>query len=145
MNTRIAGGVVLSVVVLVGIGGAASAATMAADIEGTCPCDTRADGEAWTSHAAYVACVVSEGRQRRRDGAMRPREMRAAIRMAKHATCGDLALTMCCIYRNDNDDVGRCRTMSPEACDALDDRLSDGDGEADDIGSGSCTGNPCAF
>jgi len=69
--------------------------------------------------------------------------MRAALRAARLSTCGNLDLTRCCVYQSDNDDVGRCRMMSPDACDALDRQMENGG--ADDMDSGSCLPNPCAF
>ena len=108
-----------------------------------CPCDEAADGGAWTSHQAYVGCVVGEVKARRAAGEMRGRAARAAIKTAKRSSCGNENLTRCCVYANFDDDVGSCHLMAPDACTALDDRLDDG--EADDIGGGSCLGNPCAF
>lgn len=135
---------VLTVVVAVGAAGRAAVAQDASsDIDAVCPCDATADGAVWTSHAAYLACVATEARQRRVDGGMRARQVRAAIRAAKAASCGNPLLTRCCIYRSDEDEVGRCRLMPIEGCEALDDRMEDG--EADDEGSGSCLPNPCAF
>ena len=97
----------------------------------------------WTLHSDYVACVVTEARQRRLVGGLRPRQMRAAIRAAKQSTCGNPLLTRSCIYQSDDDDVGHCRMMTPDACDALDDQMESG--EADDEDSGSCLPNPRAF
>jgi len=141
---RIVGALLLAVVV--GGGGEASARNEPApDMSAVCPCDTRADGEAWTTHGEYVVCVVAEARRQRVAGIIRPKQMRAAMRAARRSTCGDPLRTVCCIYRDDNDDVGQCRIMSANACDVLDDRLSEGEGEADDMGSGSCAENPCAL
>ena len=108
-----------------------------------CPCDGTADGNAWTSHQAYIACVVGEVKTRRAASTMMGRAARAAIKTAKRSSCGNENLTRCCVYANFDDDVGSCHLMAPDACDALDSRLDDG--EADDIGGGSCLGNPCAF
>ena len=54
---------------------------------------------------------------------------------------GDRRLTRCCVYADEDGDVGACRLMPPDACDALD----TDDVEADDEGSGSCVPNPCVF
>ncbi len=136
---------VLAVVV---VGGTAGTRARAADdpvaaMAATCPCDAAADGAAWASHGEYVACVATEARHLRMAGAMRPKERRAAIRAAKHSTCGNDALTRCCVYLSDDANVGQCRMMSPDACSALDDQMDSG--EADDEGSGSCVPNPCTF
>lgn len=144
MMTRLVGALFLSVVVAAGIGADARAADdPVAGMAAACPCDTTADGAAWGSHSEYVACVARAARQLRTDGMLRPRQMRAAIRTARQSTCGNPSLTRCCVYQSDDDDVGRCRMLSPDACDALDDQIENG--EADDMGSGSCLPNPCAF
>jgi len=114
--------------------------TMAA-LDDSCPCDATAGGAAWTSHRAYVSCVVGEARSRLRARTLRSRDMRAAVRAAKFSSCGDAVLTRCCVYQDEDADVGTCRLMSPDDCDAL-----DGDQvEADDEGSGSCVPNPCVY
>ncbi len=144
MMTQLMGALVLSVVVAAGIGADARAADdPVAGMAAACPCDAAADGAAWASHGEYVACVVSAARQLRTDGMLRPRQMHAAIRTARQSTCGNLSLTRCCVYQSDDDDVGRCRMMSPDACDALDSQMENG--EADDMDSGSCLPNPCAL
>jgi len=124
----------LSLVIAVGIG---ERPTAAGDLEVACPCDL-----AWPSHAAYVGCVATEVGGRRSRGAVRPKEARALLRAARASSCGRAGLTRCCIYATDDDVVGRCRLLTPDACDALDARMDDG--EADDAGSGSCLPNPCA-
>jgi hypothetical protein len=122
--------------------------TAAGDLVGAdgcsvCPCDVTASGNAWGSHQMYMACVVGEARNRRADGTMTSKSVRHVIRMARHSTCGNAQLTRCCVYANFDDEVGSCRTTTPDACETLDDGADDG--EADDIGAGSCAGNPCAF
>ena len=128
----------LSLLVAVG----ATAGDAGQQLEAACPCDRTADGVAWASHAAYVACMAGELAGLRAEGAVRPREARAALRAARASSCGHAALTRCCVYATDDDVVGRCRVTTAAACDALD-RWMD-DGEADDAGSGSCVPNPCA-
>ena len=120
---------------------ATPAAGMMPSLDDVCPCDTTAGGAAWTSHREYVSCVVTEARRRLRAHALRSRDMRATVRAAKFSSCGDEALTRCCVYRDEDAEVGTCRLTRPEDCDALDgDRV-----EADDEGSGSCVPNPCVF
>jgi hypothetical protein len=120
---------------------ATPAAGMMVSLDDACPCDTTAGGAAWMSHREYVSCVTTEARSRLREHALRARDMRAAVRAAKASSCGNAALTRCCVYRNEDDEVGSCRLMRPDDCDAL-----DGDTvETDDAGSGSCVPNPCAF
>ena len=103
-----------------------------------CPCDETADGDSWTSHRDYVQCVAAEARTRVQSGAAHTRDMRAAVKRARRSTCGNPALTRCCVYTDDNADLGSCRMMRPDACDALSDRV-----DAEDEGSGSCVPNPC--
>jgi hypothetical protein len=133
----------LSLVVAVGLGERDAAAGDAMqDLEAACPCHATANGAAWPSHGAYVGCVAAELGGRRARGAVRPKEARATLRAARASSCGRAGLTRCCIYATDDDVVGRCRLLTAAACDALDDRMDDG--EADDAGSGSCLPNPCA-
>jgi hypothetical protein len=128
----------LSLVVAAGLGERSTVAgDLSQDIEAACPCDL-----GWPSHAAYVGCVAAELGGRRARGAFRPKEARATLRAARTSSCGRAGLTRCCIYATDDDVVGRCRLLTAPACDALDDRMDDG--EADDAGSGSCLPNPCA-
>src|ERR1051325_3105113 len=86
-----------------------------------CPCDAPLNGDAWGSHGEYVRCVVQEARQRVQDHVATKRLMRAAIRAARRSTCGIGTLTRCCVYANDDADVGTCKMMSPDACDQLSD------------------------
>ena len=67
-------------------------------------------------------------------------EVRAGLRAARRSTCGTSALTRCCVYADDDADVGACKMMSPDACDQLSDQV-----DAEDEGSGSCLPNPCVF
>jgi hypothetical protein len=110
-----------------------------------CPCDETAAGDAWASHRAYVDCVVAAARAQQAAGTLRRKQVRAAIRRAKKATCGNEELTRCCVYALDGDfdDAvrGRCRFLRPDDCDALDEQVD----WAEDIGGGSCTPNPCVF
>lgn len=110
-----------------------------------CPCDATADGAAWSSRREYIACVTAEAKRRRAAGLLRARRMRAAIRAARRSTCADQQLTRCCVYADIDVDVGHCRLMTADACDALDERLFETDGAADDDGGGSCLPNPCVF
>jgi len=133
----------LSLVVVAGLGERSTVAgDVSQDLEAACPCDPTADGAAWPSHAAYVGCVAAELGGRRGRGVVRPKEARATLRAARASSCGRAGLTRCCIYATDDDVVGRCRLLTAAACDALDERMDDG--EADDAGSGSCLPNPCA-
>jgi hypothetical protein len=65
------------------------------------------------------------------------------MRVARRSTCGNIVLTRCCVYQDYFAEVGTCRITTVESCDAIDDRLSEGDGGADDEGPGSCAPNPC--
>lgn len=112
-------------------------------LEDVCPCESMLDGTAWRSQMDYVACVTGEARRLRASGVIRPGQMRAAVRAAKRSTCGDAELVRCCIYADDEAEVGRCRIMSENACYDLDDTMESG--EADDEGAGSCLPNPCVF
>ena len=105
-----------------------------------CPCDETPDGDDWPSHGEYVRCVAKEARTRVHSHALRPRDMRAAVKRARKSTCGNAALTRCCVWEDENSDTGTCRVMSPDACDELSYRA-----DAEDEGSGSCTPNPCVF
>jgi hypothetical protein len=112
-------------------------------VEDVCSCETMIDGSAWSSRADYVACVAAEARRLRAVGAIRAREMRAAIRAAKRSTCGNPNLVRCCVYANDDAEVGRCRMMSEDACDELSESMETG--AAEDEGAGSCLPNPCVY
>jgi hypothetical protein len=125
----------LSILVAMGLGGQSAAGP-------ACPCDGTVDGASWTSHAAYVGCVAAELRELRAAHALGAKRARAALRAARASTCGNAGLTRCCVYATDDDGVGTCRLMASDSCDALDDRMENG--EADDAGSGSCVPNPCA-
>ena len=118
---------------------------IAADGCSVCPCDETTAGDPWVSHDAYVGCVAGEAHARRQAGTMRRREMRAAIRRARRSTCGDAALTRCCVYVHLDDmadvNVGQCRMIGPDECDALADQVD----WSEDVGGGSCNPNPCLF
>jgi len=132
------------VVAVVGVGRDVSAADdPMAEMAAACPCDATAAGTAWTSHGQYVACVVQVARQLRRAGRLAAKPARAAMKAARQSTCGTPSLTRCCVYKNDDDDVGQCRMLTAATCDALDSQMDTGG--ADDLGSGSCVPNPCAF
>jgi hypothetical protein len=106
-----------------------------------CPCEETADGDAWASHDAYVQCVAAEAKDRRHEHMVKRKEMRAMIKHAKASSCGNDELTRCCTYAGDDDDVGKCKVMSVDKCDAL---WEESD-YVDDAGPGSCTPNPCGF
>jgi hypothetical protein len=142
MMKQVMGALVLAVVVGVGTGTRA-ADDPVAELAAACPCDATATGTTWVSHGQYVACVAREARQLRTEGILDPKQGRAAMRAARQSTCGNPALTRCCVYQSDDDNVGRCRMMSPDACDALDAQMNQGG--ADDMDSGSCVPNPCPF
>ena len=112
-----------------------------------CPCDETAAGDPWASHDDYVACVAAEAKSRRADHILKKHAMKLAIQRARKATCGNEALTRCCIYAHLDDDaevtVGQCKVMTPDACDALSDR--DDLDYVEDADAGSCTPNPCLF
>lgn len=120
--------------------------TPTGDLVGTdgcssCPCDGPADGDrAWAGRYEYFQCVVTTARALR-DAGMSRRAYRDALRHARLASCGDAAKTRCCLYRDIDDEVGRCRIMDPARCDA--DLMNHFD--ADDVDEGSCLPNPCAF
>src|SRR5438477_61345 len=105
-----------------------------------CPCDASVDGAAWGAHGNYVRCVVQQARQRLQDHVVTKRAMRAALRTARGSPCGSSTLTRCCVYADDDADVGACKMMSPDACDKLSDQV-----DAEDEDSGSCVPNPCVF
>jgi hypothetical protein len=67
--------------------------------------------------------------------------MRAAIRRARRSTCGDPSRTVCCVYAGDEDEVGECRIMTIERCEALWERSD----YVEDMGPGGCQPNPCAW
>lgn len=110
-----------------------------------CPCDEAIDGTPWGSHSAYVQCVVAHARRLRGAGQMGRRPMRAAIKRARKATCGNDTVTRCCVYPSldslDEVIVGHCRVVAPETCEALALQVD----AAEDMGPGSCLPNPCNF
>jgi len=109
-----------------------------------CPCDESVDAEPWTSHQSYVACVITEAKRMRAARQLTRKQKRAAVKRAKHSTCGIEQLTRCCVYPDYADDadtvVGDCRIMTADECFDLGDRV-----DAEDEGSGSCNPNPCVF
>ena len=117
--------------------------TASDELVGSDGCPVCACGAGWSSHEAYVACVSSEARRQRMAGTLRVRAARAATRMARISTCGNEELTRCCVYAGFDSETGRCRLMTPHACDALDE--SESVDSADDEGPGSCLPNPCSF
>jgi hypothetical protein len=107
-----------------------------------CPCEQRLDGETWASHGEFLACVGAEARN-----VLSRRATRAALRRARNSTCGNDDLVRCCVFQNDDAMTGRCRVMTGDACDALDDSLFDDPNGASawDFDSGSCLPNPCSW
>lgn len=111
-----------------------------------CPCEGPSDGqESWSTRQEYQRCVAEEVRARKRAGLLTRKEARAAIKNARKASCGDVALTRCCIYPSDQDDaetiVGQCKVTTVDHCDQLSDQLD----WAEDADPGSCLPNPCIF
>ena len=109
-----------------------------------CSCDDGPDGGGWASHGAYVACVSEWVRDARRSGSVTATDARLIVRRARKSTCGTDTIR-CCVFRLFDDEIGHCRFVAEEACDALDDRLFDTDGAADIEDTGSCIPNPCTF
>ncbi|MFN8544350.1 MAG: hypothetical protein U0807_09085 [Candidatus Binatia bacterium] len=108
----------------------------------TCPCDGTIDGDAWGTHGAYVQCVRGVAKAMRSRGVHSKRTLRVVVKRARRSTCGNDALTRCCVWANlDADAPGVCRTMRADACAAFADRADIDD--AEDIGAGSCDPNPC--
>jgi hypothetical protein len=108
-------------------------------------CELGLDGSGWSSRRAYLAYVTSGAKGANAAGTMTGRALRALVRRARNSTCGSPDLVRCCVFTFFDDEVGRCRIMTEDACDTLDDRLFDTDGEADDEEAGSCLPNPCTF
>ena len=118
----------------------------AADGCSVCPCEGPADGSSWGSHDGYLKCVADAIRVRKHDRTMSRKAARNALRIARKATCGNEALTRCCIFPSDQTEasdtvVGKCRIMSVDQCDELTNRLD----WAEDADPGSCLPNPCVF
>jgi hypothetical protein len=119
--------------------------TSPADLVGPDGCTVcSCDFGGWTSHGDYLACVAKWVKSAHASGAIDAKTARGMARQARNSTCGT-AMIRCCLFQPFDAAVGRCRVMSPDACDALDDRLFDQDGEADDWDTGSCSPNPCLF
>ncbi len=110
-----------------------------------CSCENGVDGAGWSSHGEYLSCMRTAIRTGRKSGALGASDARRLMRAARFSTCGSPALVRCCVFAKFDDDVGSCRIMSEDACNALDDRLFDNDGEADSEDAGSCLPNPCTF
>lgn len=110
-----------------------------------CPCEGPAEDQPWASRQEYQQCVAVEVRARKRAGLMNRRAARAAVKTARKASCGDAALTRCCIFPDDDSDadtiVGQCKVVSVERCEQLSDQLD----WAEDADPGSCVPNPCVF
>ena len=110
-----------------------------------CPCDQQADGSDWTNHTQYVLCLSTASRNLTHEHKMTSRGRKALLKVARAASCGNPALTRCCIYvhldPNSDTNVGTCKVMTPDKCDALNQKVDD----AEDDGSGSCLPNPCTF
>jgi hypothetical protein len=110
-----------------------------------CPCEGSADGNAWTSHRDYVACVGTTAKQMKLAHLITRKEMKAAVKAAKRSSCGSATVTRCCVYTDLFGDAevveGRCRLISEDACLELDAQVD----LAEDIGAGSCLPNPCLF
>jgi hypothetical protein len=107
-------------------------------------CENGVDGSGWTSSRAYQAWVLDWVRAAKQAGTISAREGRAIVRAARKSTCGSDRVR-CCVYDGFDDETGRCRITTEAVCEALDERLFEHDGEADDEGPGSCLPNPCAF
>jgi hypothetical protein len=110
-----------------------------------CSCDGGPEGAGWQSRRAYIACVRGWAKGLRAAGAIDAPAGRMLIRRARASTCGNPELVRCCVFQPMDAEVGKCRLMTEDACDALDDRLLDEDGEANIEDSGSCLPNPCTF
>lgn len=117
------------------------------DAEGCslCPCEAAIDDSPWGSHQTYMRCVITSARRLRTERQLTRRTMRAAIKRARKSTCGNDAMTRCCVYPSLDSDaeviVGQCRMLTPERCDALGTLVD----LAEDMGAGSCLPNPCNF
>jgi hypothetical protein len=114
------------------------------DLVGSDGCTVCACDGGWTSHTEYLACIARWVKDARADGAMTARDGRMMLRRARNSTCGT-EMIRCCVFQPFDAAVGRCRITTEAACDALDDRLFDSNGEADDEETGSCLPNPCSF
>jgi hypothetical protein len=111
-----------------------------------CSCDDGPEDAGWRSRKAYVACVRGWAKGLRAAGAIDVEAGRMLVRRARRSTCGNPALVRCCVFQPFDAEVGKCRIMSEDACDALDERLFDQDtGEASSEDTGSCLPNPCTL
>ena len=113
-----------------------------------CPivsCEGGLGGSGWSSTGAYADYVAAWVKGARASNKLTGREARSILRRARKSTCGDASQVRCCVFALFDDDIGRCRIMTEDACEALDDQLFESDGEADDEGPGSCLPNPCVF
>jgi len=111
-----------------------------------CSCDGGPAGAGWESRKAYIACVRHWVKGLRTADAVDLTAGRLLVRRARHSTCGNPVLVRCCVFQPIDAEVGKCRVMSEDACDALDERLfNDDQGEANNEDTGSCLPNPCTF
>jgi hypothetical protein len=110
-----------------------------------CSCDGGLDGAGWASRKDYLTCVRRWVKNAKASGTVDAAAGRELVRRSRTSTCGNPSLVRCCVYQRYDDEVGRCRVMTEESCDALDDRLFDSDGGADNEDTGSCLPNPCVF
>jgi hypothetical protein len=108
----------------------------------SCPCDGPANADrAWSARYEYLQCVVETARMLRDDAIISHRGYRDALRHARLSSCGESTKTRCCLYRNVDDETGRCRIMDADRCDPGVMHQFD----ADDVDEGSCLPNPCAL
>lgn len=110
-----------------------------------CSCDGGPDGAGWASKKEYVSCVRRWVKQAKSTDVVDAPTGRLFLRRARASTCGNPELVRCCVYESYDAEVGRCRVMTENACDALDERLFESDGGADSEDTGSCLPNPCVF
>jgi hypothetical protein len=109
-----------------------------------CACAGPDENSAWASRDAYLGCVLNAARERKRAHTMSRKAARAAVKAARKSSCGDQALTRCCIYPADSEEdvvEGACRVVTVERCDEMSEQLE----WAEDADPGSCLPNPCVF
>ncbi len=114
--------------------------TPAADIVKADGCSVCAC-EAATHRYDHFRCVVTAARALRDEGRLTRRQYRDALRHARLSTCGDPTRTRCCIWRDVEDDEGRCRLVVVDRCD---EEMLHAD-LVDDLDLGSCLPNPCTL
>lgn len=98
-----------------------------------CPCEETAEGDAWASKKAYIACIGAAAK----DAGLSKKARRAAIKRAKQAACGDDDLTRCCVWP-DGDGSPKCKVTTYDKCGALGESH-----DVDELGPGSCAPSPC--